>query len=619
MLLPPFDPALMIDPLTDEEIGLVPGATDNGVENIDPVIFSVVYARLEGILSEMTETILTTARNPILYGAKDFTCTVMSPRAEVLSMHDCLPIHVGTMDPALRFVIRAFGADVHEGDVFVNNAPFAGNAHVGDWTMFAPIFHAGVLVAWAANKCHLIDLGAHIPGSVDHHAKDVYEEAMHFPGVRLCRDHEPIADLVRFLGHNIRFPQHWHGDFLAQLGSLWTAETRVKGLCDRFGTDIVKGCFTEALRYGERRMVEVISRLPAADVEVSMIGEVIEGFFPDGIPLKLRLKILPEEGRIEFDYTDMPDQQAFGYNLSFATARCSALQGTLPVLDSDIPNNDGALKRITVKLREGALAGIPRWPIGTSVATVALCDEVTNLVLKAWAEVLPAQAMAGMGEYCAANYIGSGRSAAGEDYAHVFYLAASGGGATINHDGLPHMFGACIMGNMGYESIELVELARPLIVWETTAISDSGGAGEHRGAVGIRQRIQPRAHTMNIHYGGSGHTCAAFGMDGANAGAVATHWIEDAQSGRTLEALKNAGNTDVLDTHIWVADTGGGGGCGDPLARDPQAVLDDVIDGFVSRDGALADYGVVLQQGKLDFEIDVAATAALRGQQSADR
>ena len=184
--------------------------------------------------------------NPILYGAKDFTCTVMSPRAEVLSMHDCLPIHVGTMDPALRFLIRVFGEDIREGDVFVNNAAYAGNAHVGDWTMFAPIFHEGLLVAWAANKCHLIDIGAHVPGSADASAKDVYEEAMHFPGVRVCRDHEPIDDIVRFLGYNIRYPQHWYGDFLAQLGSLWTAEKRIKSLCDRFGTDVVKGCFSEA-------------------------------------------------------------------------------------------------------------------------------------------------------------------------------------------------------------------------------------------------------------------------------------------------------------------------------------------------------------------------------------
>ena len=530
-LLPPYDAALITTPLADDEIAGLPGALDGGDAVVDPVTFSVVYARLNGILSEMTETILTTARNPILYGAKDFTCTVMTARAEVLSMHDCLPVHVGTMSPALRFVIRAFGDDIHDGDVFVNNASFAGNAHVGDWTMFAPIFFEGRFVAWAVNKCHIIDTGAHIPGNVDFYAKDVYEEAMHFPAVRLCRQHEPIEDLVRFIAYNFRFPDLWHGDFLAQLGSLWKAESRVQELCGRFGYAVVKGCFAEALRYGERRMREEIARLPARKVEVAMTGEKIAGFFPDGVPLKLSLEVDPVAGRIHFDYTGMPDQADFGYNLSYATARCSALQGTLPLLDPGIPPNDGALNCIDVTLREGALAGIPRWPVGTSAATIALCDEVTNLVFKAWADILPERAMAGMGEYCAANFLGSGTvETSGESYVHVFYLAASGGGAVRGHDGIPHMFGACIMGNMGYESIELVELARPLIVWETAAVIDSGGAGEFRGAVGVRHRIQPVDHTMHIGYCGSGHTCAAFGLNGGEAGLPADHWIVEQSS-----------------------------------------------------------------------------------------
>lgn len=613
MLLPPYDPSLIIDPLSDEEIAGVPGAIDRGSKDIDPVVFSVVYARLDGILSEMTETILTTARNPILYGAKDFTCTVMSPRAEVLSMHDCLPVHVGTMDPALRFLIRVFAEDVHEGDVFVNNAAYAGNAHVGDWTMFAPIFHDGILVAWAANKCHLIDIGAHVPGSVDAGARDIYEEAMHFPGVRVCRDHKPIEDIVRFLGYNIRYPEHWYGDFLAQVGSLWTAEKRIKSLCDRFSTDVVKGCFSEALNYGERRMVDAINKLPAADIEVSMVGEVFKGFFPEGVPLKLKLKVIPDEGRIEFDYTDMPDQQAFGYNLTYATARCSALQGTLPLLDPDIPTNDGVLKRISVKLREGSVAGIPRWPIGTSLATIALCDEVTNLVFTAWSQVLPEKAMAGMGEYSAANFIGFGRSAAGEDYAHAFYLAASGGGATAQHDGLPHMFGACIMGNMGYESIEQVEMARPFYVREVSAIADSGGAGKFRGAVGVRHRIEPRDHTLIINYGGSGHTCPAFGIGEGSPGALADHWVEDATNGETLSKLENSGVTNIEASQVWVADTGGGGGHGNPKLREPAAVLEDVRDGYVSVEGALKHYAVVVSSTNEGFELNEAATNKLRG------
>jgi N-methylhydantoinase B len=223
-LLPPYDTAYITAELEDSEISWLPGALDGGEGNIDPITFSVINARLEGIMSEMTETILATARNPILYGAKDFTCTLMNARAKVLSLYDCLPVHVGTMTPALRFLIRAFQEDIREGDVFVNNASFAGNAHVGDWTMFAPIFYQGSFVAWAVNKCHIVDTGAHIPANIDFYAKDVYEEAMHFPAVRLYQDHHPLKDLLRFIAYNFRYPRQWYGDFLAQVGSLWIAE-----------------------------------------------------------------------------------------------------------------------------------------------------------------------------------------------------------------------------------------------------------------------------------------------------------------------------------------------------------------------------------------------------------
>jgi N-methylhydantoinase B len=504
---------------------------------------------------------------------------------------------------------------VREGDVFVNNAAYAGNAHVGDWTMFAPIFHRRRFVAWAVNKCHIIDTGAHIPANVDFYARDVFEEAIHFPGVRLYRNHEPNEDLLRFIAYNFRYPKLWYGDFLAQVGSLWVAESRVKELCDRFGYDIVKGCFAEALRFGERKMIEEIRKLPKVTVEEEMIGERIEGFFPDGVPLKMKLTVDPDEGTITFDYRDMPDQKPFGYNLTYATSRCSALQGTLPVLDPSIPKNDGALGRIHVLLREGSVAGIPRWPVGTSAATISLCDEVTNLVFKTWARVVPERALAGMGEYCAANFFGAGVDPIrGEPYTHVFYLAASAAGATQGFDGLPHMFGACIMGNMGYESIELVELARPFLVWETSAVTDSGGPGKWRGGVAVRHVVQPRDHEMRMGFCATGHTCRPFGLHGGAPGAAADHWIREHDTGRIVRPLPNAGETTVQRGEEWVALTNGGGGCGDPRERDPGAVRDDVIDGFVSPEAAREIYGVVLRKDGDLPEVDPVATRELRAE-----
>ena len=609
LLLPPYDTRTITEELRDEEIGGVPGALDKGVEKVDPVTFSVVHARLEGILSEMNEAVLATARNPILYGAKDFTCTIMDPRAQVLSMYDCLPVHVGTMGPALRFIIRAFGDDIREGDVFVNNASFAGNAHVGDWTMYAPIFHGGRLVAWAVAKCHIIDTGAHIPTNIDFYAKDVYEEAIHFPAVRLYRNHEPIADLLRMIAYNFRYPQQWYGDFLAQVGSLWVAETRVQELCERFGYETVKGCFEETLRFGERKMIDVIRKLPKITVEEEMVGEKIAEYFPDGVPLKMRLTIDPDEGTITFDYRDMPDQKPFGYNLTYVTARCSALQGTLCVLDPTIPQNDGALGRIQVLMREGSVAGIPRWPVGTSSATTSLCDEVTNLVLKTWAKVLPQQALAGMGEYCAANFFGAGVDPkTGEPYTHAFYLAASAAGATQGYDGLPHMFGPCVMGNMGYESIELVELARPLIVWELSAATDSGGAGQWRGGVAVRQRIQPREHEMRMSFCATGHTAAPFGLEGGRPGSLASHWIAEHATGSKVQELPNACEARFRPEQEWVAVTNGGGGFGDPRKRSAESVCEDVRDGFVSVEAAQRLYGVTIRKVGVDYQVEPSPT-----------
>ena len=222
--------------------------------------------------------------------------------------------------------------------------------------------------------------------------------------------------------------------------------------------------------------------------------------------------------------------------------------------------------------------------------------------------------MAGMGEYCAANFFGSGfAEATGEAYVHAFYLAASGGGAKHDHDGIPHMFGACIMGNMGYESIELVELARPLIVWDVSAVPDSGGAGTFRGATGVSQTIQPRDHTMHLNYCGSGHTCPAFGLEGGEAGFGAAHRIAAQASGEIITELDNAGSADVSAEQTWIASTGGGGGYGDPMARDVNAVIDDVVDGFVSQDAARDIYHVCLNWRDGEWHHDAAATSALRG------
>ncbi|MBW2660279.1 MAG: hydantoinase B/oxoprolinase family protein [Deltaproteobacteria bacterium] len=610
---PPYDIGKIVNEIKDEELKKIPGALETGKAKIDPITFSVVLARAEGIMSEMTETILATARNPILYGAKDFTCTLLNAKAKVLFMFDCLPAHVGTLSPALRWVIRSFGDDIRAGEVFVHNASFAGNAHVGDWTMFAPVFYKGRFVVWAVNKCHLIDIGCPLPTTGDTAAGDIYQEGLHFPGVRLCRNHEEIPDIIRFIGYNFRYSKQWHGDFLAQVGSLWVAENRIIELCDRFGYDTVKGCFEETIRYGSRKMTEKLKKFPKITVEEEMMSEKIEGYCPDGVKLKVKLSIDPDRGKITFDYRDMPDQLQCSYNLTTATARCSAIQGTLPLLGTDIPLNDGALDHIEVLMRDGAIAGNPRWPVGTMIATTGFCDTISNLVFKAWSHVLPKRALAGMGEFSVANLDASGvNSQTRESYTHQYYLSGAGSGATEGYDGLPHMFAPCIMGNMGYEFIETFELAVPNIVWGVHAVTDSGGPGKWRGGVSMGQKIQPRDHEMLLIYAATGYTNRPFGLFDGLPGSSDDHWIVDHATGEEVRHLPNAGKAIVKPNEIWVAVSSGGGGFGDPAERDPEAVKDDVRDGFVSLEAARKIYKVVIDTEPELYAVDYTATFKLR-------
>ena len=167
---------------------------------------------------------------------------------------------------------------------------------------------------------------------------------------------------------------------------------------------------------------------------------------------------------------------------------------------------------------------------------------------------------------------------------------------------------------MGYEFIETTELATPQIVWGTWAVTDSGGPGKWRGGIAGGHRVQPVDHDMRIITGGTGHTCAPFGLFGGLPGAAADHWIIDHATGKVVKHLKNATDTICKSNQRWDAVTGGGGGFGDPLERDPEAVRDDVRDDFVSLEAARDIYKVVLNTEPELYEVDYPATDKLRAE-----
>jgi N-methylhydantoinase B len=586
------------------------------MEKIDPITFAVISARINGIISEMSEVLLRTSRNPILYSAKDFTCGILTGDAKLLTMVNGMPVHIYGLRNSLKGVVQAFGDDIHPGDCFVNNSPYHGNNHVGDWSMFAPVFYDGELIFWAASLCHLIDSGAYKATNLDSLAKDIYEEGIHFPPLRLLKDYKEIPDIVAFIKANFRYPEQWHGDFLAQVGSLWMGEQECLNLCKKYGNKVMKSFQHELLDYGDRRMTEEIKKLPKGTWAIEDQFEKVEPLAPDGLPLKVKVTISPDEAVITFDLTEMPDQLPWGLNCSRSTAEGACISGSMPSFDPSLPRNDGVYKHFKFILREGAVCGIPKWPVGTSMATVGVTDEVTAMIFRLWEKILPGKGHAAGGEINGAQCICSGTDFrhGNEPYGHLYFVAMSGGPASKGCDGWPSWLHNGAMGNQSLDSIELTELTSPVIVWEAGIATDSVGAGQWRGAPGLYHRIQPRRHTMNLVAVATGHTHPPRGAAGGKDGSLAETWIEDHDTQKKLRQLQNVGYYELKENEDWVAYCNGGGGYGDPFERDPEAVCDDARNSIISVKVARDVYGVVLDTNVELYKVDNDSTKKLRAQ-----
>lgn len=583
-------------------------------EKLDPIVFAVIKARVDGIIAQMAEVVLRTSRNPILNLAKDFTCSVLTRDCKLLTMVNSLPIHLLALDSNLRHVVEAFQGDIHPGDCFVNNDPYYGNSHVGDVVMFAPVFYEGELICWAASLCHLIDIGLHIPSSLNAEAKDVYEEGLHIPPLRIANDYNEIPEIIRLIKANFRYPEQWHGDFLAQVGSLWKGEQEIIKLCQKYGGETIKRFQDEYLQYGDRLMAEEIKKLPKGEWSAEARTEKMEPLCPEGLLLKMKIRIDPDKAKITFDLTEMPDALPWGFNLSEACSRGAIIQGLLPSLDPSLPRNDGVFRHIEVLLREGAVVGIPKWPASTSLATMGITDYVSNMVLNIWEEIVPGRGHGGHGFEGATVSTTSGTDfrKGHAPYGNLNLFASSGSGASKGYDGWPNFLAANVGGSVIQSSVELTELASPQLIWELGVLADSGGPGQWRGGTATYHRIQPRHHTLTLVAYGVGHTAAPLGVAGGKPGSLQDHWKESHSSREKIQRFSNVGIFQVKQDEDWVCLANGGGGYGDPLERDPELVRDDARNGFISVQAAKDEYGVVLDTEAELYRVDYQATLALR-------
>jgi len=582
----------------------------------DPYMTAIIANRIDGIVREMTNTLLRAARSAVINSARDFSCSICTADDQLLASAEGLPIHIFGSHMQAAAMRQAHGDDLKEGDCYLHNDPYTGNTHAADHTFMVPVFFEGEHLFTTVAKAHQADTGNSLPTTYMAGAKDQYAEgSLIFPSVRIQRDNEMIEDVVRMCRARIRVPDQWYGDFLAGIGAARVAERRLKELCAKYGKAQIKTFIRDWLDYSEQRMVQAIKKLPKASLTRSGAHDPFGELLPDGIPLKVTVAIDPDEAMVEIDLLDNPDNVDCGFNESEACATAASIAGVFNSIDPTIPRNSGSFRRIRMHLRDGAVCGRPKFPHSCSVATTNIADRLVNLTQSAMAQI-------GEGYGLAEGGIGLGAGMAvvsGLDhrfgdsrYINQLHLGSSGGPGAPQADGWP-TYGIPVIGGLMYrDSVEIDELKHPIEVRYLRLKTGTGGAGRQRGAPALEFEYGPKEHPMDVLWPCDGTHYPPKGVRGGQDGVRARHF-KIATDGTETE-LPNIVVDKLFKGERVRGHHTSGGGYGDPLDRAPAKVLKDVLDGFETVERAERLYGVIFT-GSLDqrtLAVDAEATAACR-------
>ncbi len=449
------------------------GPTRSGADGLDPVTLSVLVNALEGIAEEMGTTLVRGAYSSNIKERRDCSAALFDAEGRLVAQAAHVPVHLGAMPESVRVVIAAGPAP---GDVWALNDPFQGGNHLPDVTLVSPLTAGGdEIVGYAATRAHHSDMGGMRPGSMPADSREIYQEGLIIPPVRLMRAGRFVEDVLALVLANSRTPALRRGDFRAQVAANRVAEPRLRELMDRRGRDVVLTAFAEVRRYAERRARQVLAGLPDGRYEAA--GELEgDGTTDDDVPLRVAVTI--DGDRMEVDFTGTADAVPGNVNCPPAVTRsacCFALRVLLP---DDVPANAGTYAPLSVVAPEGTLVNARR-PSAVVAGNVETSQRIADTVLLALAAAtdLPAQGQGTMN-----NLVIGGRG-------WTYYETLAGGQGASSAGPGPSAVQVG-MTNTRNTPVEALELEYPMRVRRYEIADGSGGAGRHRGGDGLVREIE---------------------------------------------------------------------------------------------------------------------------------
>ncbi len=567
----------------------------------DPITGELIRNSLQAIVDEMALTLVRTAYSANLKSAMDLSSAMCDARGRLIAQGLTLPLHLGSIPDAIDALLLHFAGQFRPGDAFVLNDPYDGGTHLPDFFVFQPLFDADQLVAFAVTVAHHTDVGGRVAGGNGWDSTEIYQEGLRIPVVRLCTNGQIDDNFVRLLTANVRIPTKVLGDLRAQLAACHIGERGLLDLLQRYGRETLEHVFEDLLSYTERLARAAIERLPDGRYEfVDYLDD--DGIDPD--PIAINVAVTVRGSELDVDFTGSSAQVRGAINCVLSFTRSSTYACVRCLLPPTMPNNEGYFRAIRVLAPPGTIVN-PLLP--APVAARGLTGyRIANAVMGALAQVAPERVPACESGGDLGISLG-GYTAERRAFVFLEFLVCSWGGRPFA-DGIDGI--ASMVVNFSNYPVEVIEREYPLRIEEYGFLPDTGGPGEFRGGLALvrRYRFLEQSGTFQVRSDRS--RFAAYGLSGGGPGTRSRTILNPGPSESSLPPKTTLQVHHGDELRIELA---GAGGWGDPLARDPHAVLDDMRNEKVSAAHARAAYGVIVD-GQGVEEVETAKLRAwLRG------
>ena len=542
----------------------------------DPITLEIIQNSLQAAADEMFAAMRKTAMSSIIYEVLDMGTGITDAEGRIASSGAGIPAFIGVLDKSVQFILGKHDT-ICPGDVFITNDPWHGGVtHLNDLVLAMPVFSGGRLIAWTANIAHNSDVGGMAPGSLSGEATEIFQEGLRLPAVRIIREGELDQAVMDILTANSRMPDFLKGDVWAAIAAVRVGERRLSGLAEKYGVETFLHAMDHFMDFGESAARAELAKLPHGSYELSEEQD-------DGRVYTVKITISPDEFLV--DLRDNPDQDDGPTNTSRDGTMICAQMVFKSLTDPDTPANEGSFRPLKVLTREGSVFHA-REPaaIGFYFETEV---RVYDLIWRCLAPHIPERLPAGHFSSICGTFIGGIHPDTGRQYT-IVEPQIGGWGAWEGQDGNPCIFSG-FHGETYNTPAEISEARNGLFVDRMALNTAPGGEGRFNGGRGLVLEYRIRTENGFLTAGYTRSKIKPWSLEGGEDG-----------SGNHVEVIKADGSEATYsfvtglplttDDVVRVV-TSSGAGYGDPKDRDPDAVRQDIRQGFITAERAREIHG----------------------------